>query len=367
MDRTLKPLSARGLLLQTLALALFCAFDSASTFGEELPSLPDWFAMKFQPSGGRIAAEAFGSESGLTPRPLNDRDLKNAREELKAKKKSITQEEVDLRLQIIKNAARGIVDVPHGNDDQIRNPKYWKAPGGESPYVPFRGLARQAVKDLWNPLDDDTGLAKGYTEKILCTKLVGLTILKSHIDRAEARKDEAALKALDEAMEGKVLPYLDPPIAEKHVSPAGYKPEDLLPGDQVWFANPYYSLLTPEQRKKDAYVGDEGSNTFYVGKGLFVRIYPDDPRAAPDVHLLYTLKEYQDRIMKWKSVRYAIAHENDEPYTSCKDLFPVTTEKFPIQTRKTPSALGGDAAQAERSLPPPLDDLPGSRDARLLR
>jgi hypothetical protein len=359
MDKTVKPLSARVLLLQMLSLAVFFLFDLASTSGKQAPwsSLPDWFAMKAQPSGRRIATEAFGTESGLAPsglapRPLNDDDLKNAKEELKAKK-NITEEEVNLRLQILKNAARGIVDVPHGNKDQIRNPKYWKDPGGESPYVPFRGLARQAVKDLWNPLDDDTGLAKGYTEKILCTKLVGLTILKSYIDLAEARKDEASLKALDKAIEGKVLPDLDKPIAEEHESTAGYKPEELLPGDQVWFANPYYGLLTPELQKKDAYLGEEGSNTFYIGKKLFIRIYPDNPEVAPDVHFVYTLKEYQDRIRKWKSVKYAIAHQNDEPYTSYKDLFPVTTDKFPIRRRRTvPAALGGDPAQAERGAPP---------------
>jgi RHS repeat-associated protein len=273
--------------------------------------------------------------SGLVSRPLTEDDLKNAREELKAKKKDITPEEVELRLQIVRNAARGIVDVPSGDKDQMRNPKFWND-RGKLPYIPYPGMARRAVEDLWNPLDEDSGKPKLYTEKILCTKLVGLTILKSYIDLAEAAKDEATLKELDKAMDGKVLPYLGKPIVETHKNEAGYKPEDLLPGDQVWFDNPYYDLLSDEQKEEDAYLGDDGSNNFYVGKGLFIRIYPDDPKVASDVHFVYDLKAYQDRMRDWNSVKYAIKHQKDKPYSNHPELFPVTPDKFRIQRRNVP-------------------------------
>jgi len=46
----------------------------------------------------------------------------------------------------------------------------------------------------------------------------------------------------------------------------GYPVSKLVPGDQVWFQNPYCYFYTSSEWKKKGWGGYEGSNTFYVGK-----------------------------------------------------------------------------------------------------
>jgi hypothetical protein len=69
----------------------------------------------------------------------------------------------------------------------------------------------------------------------------------------------------------------------------GYNDIDLLPGDEIWFRNPYYFDLSEDEQEK--YPGEQGSNVFYIGDGKVVSVY-----GRRGEHAVHTIRQYEVRL-----------------------------------------------------------------------
>ena len=159
--------------------------------------------------------------------------LDAAREELHATR--LSEKEIQVRLKIVENVATLKAYYPHadGGRPESRNPRYWK-PNEDGSYVP-RGSPTQAIRDLWRT---ESG--------IRCSKLSALVMLKAMIDVADAQR----LAALDDMLRGKVIPNELPhkgigTLFDKPAPKEGeiFQTAELLPGDEVWFENPYFAAF----------------------------------------------------------------------------------------------------------------------------
>jgi hypothetical protein len=96
---------------------------------------------------------------------------------------------------------------------------------------------------------------------------------------------------------------------------AGFRTEELKPGDQIWFKNRYYSPTLQdewlklakqyaaahdksEQWAKNQIAGEGGSNLLYIGGGRVMSIYTNE---------VYTIAGYQEHMQDWFTVKAAIA------------------------------------------------------------
>lgn len=62
------------------------------------------------------------------------------------------------------------------------------------------------------------------------------------------------------------------------------KNQELLPGDQVWFINPFYDKLPANIANEDRFRGEQGSNVFYLGDGMFMDIYTGNKKSLAEMH-----------------------------------------------------------------------------------
>jgi RHS repeat-associated protein len=259
-------------------------------------------------------------------RKINEKDLENAFDELYKKMEDgqISPEEVKLRMTILDNIITGKTRFPKTSDQQSRPRRSWEK-NRKGFWVPKKGMGIKAIFDLWTS-----------PNAIQCNKYSKLIIIKSYIDLLCDRFDCAGLERLHDALEGKEIPKelrikgskeqgvnLIVKLEERKKGP-GFKASELLPGDQIWFENPYYDYLTADEKDRD-FLGEEGSNVFYLGNGLVIRIYPP--------HGVYTIEQYQQYMIKDdKSVDYVI--KNKEPLP--KDLQTAKPANFQIRKRYVP-------------------------------
>ena len=218
--------------------------------------------------------------------------LHAAREELRAA--GLSEKEIQVRLKIVENVGTVKAYYPHadGGRPETRNSKYWKL-NKEGSYVP-RGSPTQAIRDLWRT---ESG--------IRCTKLSTLVMLKAVIDLA----DEKRLAELDDTLRGKVIPD---ELPKKGIGTFFNKPKpkkgeifqtaELLPGDEVWFENPYFERLSRELQRR--YVGQEGHHVFYIGGGKVMDMYDREP---------ISVDNFRKTFLRWKSVRIAAEEEHRQP------------------------------------------------------
>jgi hypothetical protein len=218
--------------------------------------------------------------------------LNTADKELRAAR--LSDKEIELRLKIVENVATVKAYYPHadGGRPEYRNPKHWKL-NRDGSYVP-RGSACEAVRDLWRT---ESG--------VRCAKLSALVLIKAMVDVA----DEKRLAELDEMLRDKVIPN---ELPNRGVGALFAKPKpkngetfstaELLPGDQVWFDNPYFDRLDRELRRK--YVGQEGHHAFYIGGGKVMDMYAREP---------LPVEEFRKTFFHWKSVRIVAERENRRP------------------------------------------------------
>ena len=218
--------------------------------------------------------------------------LDAARTELRAA--GLSQAEIAVRVKVVENVATLKAYYPHSNGGrpEFRNPKYWKL-NEHGSYVP-RSSPTQAVRDLWR------------TENgIRCAKLSALVLLKAMIDVADAKR----LAELDEMLRDKVIPNGLPnkgigTLFEKPDPKHGqiFRTAELLPGDEVWFENPYFKHLSRSLRRK--YVGQEGHHVFYLGGGKVMDMYGRMPMSV---------ESFRKTFLHWKSVTIAAKQEHREP------------------------------------------------------
>ena len=204
-----------------------------------------------------LVAIAAAAESTRAAQALDESDdtslpqlLKVAREELQAAK--LSKKEIQLRLAVVQNVATVKAYFPRadGGRPEMRNPKYW-TDNDEGSYIP-RGKPSDSIKDLWQT-----------TSGIRCRKLSSLVMLKSLIDVADSNQ----LAKLDERLSDKVIPNDLPEqgigtFFERERPKRGqvFQNEEFLPGDNVWFDNPYFEKLSRKQQSR--YLGQEGHHVF---------------------------------------------------------------------------------------------------------
>ncbi len=218
--------------------------------------------------------------------------LTAAREELHTA--GLSEKEIQVRLKVVANAATVKAYYPHadGTRPETRNRKYWEL-NQDGSYIP-RGRPTQAIRDLWKT---ESG--------IRCAKLSALVMIKAMIDVA----DENRLAELDDMLRGKVIPN---ELPKKGIGTLFDKPKprngdifqtaELLPGDEVWFENPYFDRLTPSQQRR--YVGQEGHHVFYVGGEKVMDMYSRKPLA---------IESFRTTFLDWRSVRIVAEREHRIP------------------------------------------------------
>jgi hypothetical protein len=138
----------------------------------------------------------------------------------------------------------------------------------------------------------------------------------------------------------------------------GFQKKELLPGDQIWFENPYAKLISQAEWEAREFRGEEGSNVFYLGDGKIINIYRS--------HSIRTIEDKQRSMMggsNWPSVDYAVAEQKKNPkayetmiqdldrkrkdqYTKL-ELFPIHREVFRVLGRREPEVclLGDNTLQ----------------------
>lgn len=218
--------------------------------------------------------------------------LDAARDELRAA--GLSDQEIRLRLRIVENVATLKAYYPHadGGRPEMRNPKYWKQ-NRDGTYIP-RGSPTRAICGLWKT---ESG--------IRCAKLSALVMIKAMIDVADTKR----LAELDAMLRDKVIPnelpskgigtLFDRPRPKNGKT---FQTAELLPGDEVWFENPYFPHLSPSLQRK--YVGQEGHHVFYIGGGKVMDMYSRQPMSVA---------KFQTTFLRWMSVRIAAEQEKHDP------------------------------------------------------
>ncbi|HEV3022859.1 MAG TPA: hypothetical protein VGX76_10335 [Pirellulales bacterium] len=218
--------------------------------------------------------------------------LDKARHELQAA--DLSKKEIGLRLKIVENVATVKSYFPHviGGPPETRNSKFW-VENDEGSYVP-RGRPTEAIKDLWRT-----------TSGIRCHKLSTLVMLKGLIDVADAKQ----LSQLDDMLRGKVIPN---DLADEGIGTLFERPDpqegeifqadEFLPGDEVWFDNPYFERLS--EKVQSRYRGQEGHHVFYVGGGKVMDMYSREP---------VSIEDFRETFLRWGSVRIVAENEDLEP------------------------------------------------------
>ena len=209
--------------------------------------------------------------------------LRAAREEMQ--EEGLPEREIQMRTTILENTAMGRTYFPESEDrPEIRNPEFWQL-NAEGYYIP-KDRPTDAIEDLWRT---DNGMQ--------CFKYSTFIMLKSIIDNA----DEKEKAKLDDLLRGKVIPNdLDEAVYDvffAHPEPKNgiaFQEDELLPGDQIWFENPYFDRLSAKQQEKENYKGEQGSNVFYAGNGNVMGIYGGTVKS---------IEEYREGMLGWNSVQ----------------------------------------------------------------
>jgi len=130
-------------------------------------------------------------------------------------------------------------------------------------------------------------------------------MLKGLIDVADAKQ----LSQLDEMLRRKVIPNDLPhqgigTLFEKLDPKKGqiFQADEFLPGDEVWFDNPYFDRLSTKLQSR--YRGQEGHHVFYIGGGKVMDMYSRLP---------ISIEQFRETFLRWGSVTIVAREEHREP------------------------------------------------------
>jgi RHS repeat-associated protein len=160
--------------------------------------------------------------------------------------KGLSEKEIEIRRLILKNVMKGQATYAEG--DEVRN-NLWKG------RKPKRGKELRAITSLWRKPSEEKGIDQ---PEIRCLAYARLILLKALIDYD--KKDILTRRVLRKELyeyynTKKPAPFWKKTDAKKgKVIPT----RSLLPGDLIWFENPYWKYYTQDQREKNP--GDSGSN-----------------------------------------------------------------------------------------------------------
>lgn len=201
----------------------------------------------------------------------------------------ISDGERHVRLEVVRATLTSKVIRPSDESPEIRNPAYWilvndrfvVAPGVD-PVV--------AIEDLW-VLHGGDGVP---IPRIRCLKFTTLILIQGLIQHFRTTDSDLGLTALNHFLHRRVIPEELPKKGDGILWDRHFDADRLLPGDQVWFDNPFFysgrELLreqfqqdalhagkSPEEaaswaqaRAKAVTAGEEGSNAFALGDDRFI-------------------------------------------------------------------------------------------------
>jgi hypothetical protein len=252
-----------------------------------------WLIVFFATSlPGQQAALPRQTGSSLSLTADQERILARAKEILK--KAAVGDGEREVRLQVLKATLTGTVIRPSDDYPEMRNPKHWVLSNGVF-VVASASTPVEAIADLWIVHEND-GVP---IPRIRCYKYSTLILIQGYIQYFRETSNAAGLAALDRLIGHRIIPQELPNHGEgllwKNRSASGLSPGDFLPGDQVWFDNPFFDRgreliyqdyyrqairdgKPPEEAAASAKAstdslsaGEEGSNVFCLGDEKFIR------------------------------------------------------------------------------------------------
>ena len=197
--------------------------------------------------------------------------------------------ERQVRLQLVRATLTGTVIRPSDDSPEMRNPAYWILVN--DCYVVAPGVSPvEAIEDLWI-LHGADGVP---VPRIRCLKYTTLVLIQGLIQHFRATGHAEGLDAINRLIGRKVVPQELPNRGDGLLWRRHFDADKLLPGDQVWFDNPFFDRgrelfhqrfqrealragKSPEQAQAEALTraeaitaGEEGSNAFYLGDGDFI-------------------------------------------------------------------------------------------------
>lgn len=218
-----------------------------------------------------------------------DRDAILARAEAILAGEAISDAERRVRLHVVRAAITGTVIRPSDDSPEMRNPAYWILVNDR--FVVAPGVAAvDAIEDLW-VLHGADGVP---VPRIRCLKYTTLVLIRGVIQFFRESNDLGGLEAVNRLIGRRVIPEELPNRGDDVLWRRHFDATRLLPGDQVWFDNPFFDrgrALFRERFHQDALhagadadaaerfararaealtAGEEGSNAFYLGDDRFI-------------------------------------------------------------------------------------------------
>jgi hypothetical protein len=201
----------------------------------------------------------------------------------------ISDAERQVRLQVVRAALTGTVIRPSDDSPEMRNPAYWILVNDR--FIVAPGMAPvDAISDLW--IHHTTGDVP--VPRIRCLKYSSLVLIQGIIQHFRETGNTRGLEALNQLIGQKIIPQELPDRGDNILWRRHFDASNLLPGDQVWFDNPFFDLgreLFRQRFHQDALhagksvdeaeaaarvraeavtAGEEGSNAFYLGDDNFI-------------------------------------------------------------------------------------------------
>jgi hypothetical protein len=256
--------------------------------------------------------------------------------------------ERQVRLNVIEAVLTGTAAVPDDDNPEVRNPNFWTL--SEDGYVAAeKSTAVEAIADLWVVHDND----EVPTPRIWCYKYSSLVMAKAYLQYFRDTENYAGLAAMNDLIGHRVFPGELPNGGEGVLWTKRLGNANLLPGDQVWFNNPYFdrgrelirqrayeealrdgrsaaeAATLSEKAADSAAAGEEGSNVFYLGNNRVargavsvVRAFRGSlPEAKRDTaagyeqvytRKIFTIPEYQQHIIDGFFTTQACAQANPD-------------------------------------------------------
>lgn len=243
-------------------------------------------------SGERAAFPACDPPIRRSPadaREAVDHDAIVARAHAILGREEISEAERQVRLHVVRAALTGTVIRPSEDSPEMRNPAYWVLVNDR--FVVAPGIAPvDAIADLWVPHGAD-GVP---VPRIRCLKYTTLVLIQAVIQYFRDEANAPGLDAINQFLGRRVIPEELPNRGDGILWRRHFDADRLLPGDQVWFDNPFFDRgreLVRQRFHQDALhagatadtaahearmraealtAGEEGSNAFYLGDDRFI-------------------------------------------------------------------------------------------------
>jgi len=312
---------------------------------------------------GRQVASAVPSAATVPLTADHTRILARADEILK--KAGVNHAELQVRLQVIKATLTGTTIRPGDDYPEMRNPKHWTLTD-EGFVVAPSSTPVEAIADLWVVHEND-GVP---IPRIRCYKYSSLILVQGFIQYFRETGNAAGLAAVNRLIGHREIPNALPNGGDNLLWKQRDGRDNLLPGDQVWFENPFFEkgfeLLREEyyqQALRDgkspaeaaesadagiesAAAGEEGSNVFFLGDDLFIRGATNVARLCRDSfqHRESATAVAHEQILTPKTFTMARFQEHmvDDNYTAhaCMRANPGTVHPadFKIESVRSPIA-----------------------------